>query len=1247
MKWITALNLESWASTIGSRTALSELVSSLIRASVTDISSIRFPSGDSAQIPGYDGRLICTDGSLYVPEGESVWELGVDEDYLAKANDEYRKRSENPGPIDPKNNTFVFVTPRRWVSPKKTREIWIEEKLAEERWKDVRVVDAITLEDWLGLCEAVASRFAREALGLMPITGVRDTSDFWEEYAANFAPALTESVLLADRQRQADQLLSELSTGPMSSRWQADSAEEVVAFAVAAIRRAEPEVRKFTEARTLVIETVEAARQLVHKTSMVLLVKAGALSVAGRLAQGNLVIVPIGRDNPGQPGANLLERPTTEALATAIRTMGVAEERAHQLARNSGRSVTILARRIPSASAQKPEWAGQRPLIPALLAGGWSTRSEEDKKVIAALAGVKEYPDYEGELLPYLSMGDPPLDREGDVWKLRAPVDAFAYLGHLVGEKEIARLEEAVRTVFGEIDPSLDLPDEERPYAGIHGKNLKHSAWLRTGLATTLRIMAVLDLANPAIRPVQLVEKLVAELPGLSTDYHLIASLHGELPILMEAAPRPLLAALERMLEGGGKVLAPIFQDTDPLFSHSPHTGLLWALEALAWDPHYLSGAALTLAKLARIDPGGKLMNRPINSLREIFLTWHPGTNATLVQRLATLDQVIAKEPGVGWELLVMLFPGQHDVASPTAKPRYREAGESEKEVLTYALVAQGHREIVERAFKLANADPERWVTLIKELSILERAQWKRVPEILKAAAQQMPQEGRSKIWSALRAFVARHKAFPTAPWALPDVDLAPFQDLVTELEPTDPVKRLIWLFDDYHPAIPKPETGTFDLADKARESAIRDLLAKGDMDSLLKLADLAEHTELVAVAYGSVLGTVEEFAALVDATMGKTDNLATFASVLSAQAERKLGSDWHTQIIRWRSQRPWTEKQFADLVLNWKDARTTWDFLLTIGPDVNRSYWERKRPWSLHGNEADDLEMAANAYLAVGRATAAIQALHFSAKRMSADTLFKMLDAAVGELNAFKARLTNEFVYDLGQIFDSLQQRSEIPSVEIAKREYAYLPLFEYRDRQLTLHQVMAEDPRFYASLLRDAFKPKNREVPEPTEEQRGVARAAYRLLSEFRVLPGTHEGQIDPQALSAWVEEVRRLAKEDDRSAIGDEFIGHLLAHAPHDPDGAWPHRTVRELIEKVASNELELGIEVERFNMRGAHARAMYGGGEPERAIAAEVREWAKKTQAWPRTKSMLERIAQSWEMHAQQQDERANQDKMRYE
>src|SRR5262249_25781815 len=162
------------------------------------------------------------------------------------------------------------------------------------------------------------------------------------------------------------------------------------------------------------------------------------------------------------------------------------------------------------------------------------------------------------------------------------------------------------------------------------------------------------------------------------------------------------------------------------------------------------------------------------------------------------------------------------------------------------------------------------------------------------------------------------------------------------------------------------------------------------------------------------------------------------------------------------------------------------------------------------------------------------------------------------------------------------------------------------------------AEDPTFYASLIHDAFKPHSQEVPEPTDEQKAKARAAYRLVSEFTAIPGAHEGQIDAEILSAWVDAVRAITKEDDRSEIADEFIGHLLAYCPPDPDGTWPHRVVRDLIERVASTHLETGIDIERFNMAGRpHARALYGGGGRERGIAEEFRDWSKKTAVWPRT------------------------------
>jgi len=823
-----------------------------------------------------------------VPEGESGWEFGTNEDVLTKANKDYEGRLSKTEPIDKANATFVFVTPQKWAGA----ETWAKEKLAEGKWKDVKAFDAVALEDWLYLCPAVSLRLARD-LRLMPPIGVHCTDQLWEEYAKQFKPDLTEDVLLADRTSQMDAILNQMRSVPTSHVWQADSIEEVIAFAVAAIRKADPEVRRFIEDRALIIDTRDSARQLEHLRNLILLLRPDASLIAGMLAERHLVFVPVGRDNPSAGNATLLEQQTLQGLATAIQTMGLTEQDARDLALRCGRSVTILGRRIPSAVAPQPQWAGNSDLIPAVLAGSWDTRSEHDQLAIAALSGAKEYTEYEGKLLPYLRMQDSPIIKEGDVWQVRAPVDAFAYLGHLIGRREFDRLRGVATNVFGETDPSLDLPEDKRPYAEIYGKNLKHSTWLRDGLARTLRLLAILHeplgVTNSGIRPDLYVDKLISELPGLATDYRRIASLYEELPILMEAAPRPLLAALGQMLGGDGKALVPIFQDTDPFFSRSPHVGLLWGLEALAWAPQYLVETAITLAKLARIDPGGKLTNRPLNSLREIFLAWHPGTNASLVQRLAALDQVIAKEPDVGWRLVVELLPGLHEVATPTAKPRYLEAGTSDREILTYGLVADARRGIVERALVRAGENPERWGTLIKEMSVFEAPQRTRAGELLAALAPRLAEEKRIVLWSELRAFVARHKAFPTAQWAMKNEDLEPFEELVRTFEPVDPIARIVWLFNDWNPAIPEPQPPTWDLAEKKRESTIRDLLKTGGTDIIFELASRATHPELVGAACGNVLTKLEDFVALVDSAMGKTDGLAVFASVLSAEAERHI----------------------------------------------------------------------------------------------------------------------------------------------------------------------------------------------------------------------------------------------------------------------------------------------------------------------------------------------------------------------
>ena len=72
MKWITAPDLERWAGKISSRQDLAELVGSLVRARAKGIAAYRFPTGDFAQLPGYDGLLEAEAAPPWVPPGLSV-----------------------------------------------------------------------------------------------------------------------------------------------------------------------------------------------------------------------------------------------------------------------------------------------------------------------------------------------------------------------------------------------------------------------------------------------------------------------------------------------------------------------------------------------------------------------------------------------------------------------------------------------------------------------------------------------------------------------------------------------------------------------------------------------------------------------------------------------------------------------------------------------------------------------------------------------------------------------------------------------------------------------------------------------------------------------------------------------------------------------------------------------------------------------------------------------------------------------
>src|SRR4029077_1980573 len=119
------------------------------------------------------------------------------------------------------------------------------------------------------------------------------------------------------------------------------------------------------------------------------------------------------------------------------------------------------------------------------------------------------------------------------------------------------------------------------------------------------------------------------------------------------------------------------------------------------------------------------------------------------------------------------------------------------------------------------------------------------------------------------------------------------------------------------------------------------------------------------------------------------------------------------------------TSEHITNLLFGMKDERSTWDFVASFGDDIEQLYWKRKVAWPLQG-ELADVEFAVEKYLSAGRATSALQVLHYVLRDIPAGTIFRMLDAGIQELNASEAAPTSHFVYELGEVFDELQRRAD-----------------------------------------------------------------------------------------------------------------------------------------------------------------------------------------------------------------------------
>lgn len=1251
---ISALDISNWSDTIEAKNKFPELIRRLITASAAYLLQIDFPSGNNIYEGGWDGIVTDAIGTEFIPEGQSVWELGTNKDKRGKAENDYRERTQNPLGITPKEAVFVLATLRNWSASRKRD--WIAEKKAESIWKDIRLLDAKDLEVWLTTAPAVQYWFSH-LLGKRP-GNVTDIESYWLDWSTATTPPLPPTLLTLGRQSIVEKIHTWLKEKENSLGLRADSRAEALAVFAAAIQELSENDRLATLARCLVVLSTEAWREVVTRFSSLLLIPLfdDHTVISSALRQGHQVFVPLDNADVNWKH-NALELPRLPRLEVEelLRNLYFAHDKASILAGIARRSFAAFRRAlITYPVVEVPVWVHteqQESLVAALLVGAWDEQQVLDGQVVAQVAG-QSYQQVKSHLVRWRKEPDPPVRLVGSTWFIVDKGDVWSLLADRITQEQLDRFQEAVLTVLSSVPPRYDLPANEHYRAAMLGKASPYSGALRENLATTLAYMGSLEDPLPVASTLtsDLAARLVRDLlQAANADWRIWSALSRNLRWLAEAAPDVFLEAVRLGLEGGQPVILTLFQErTDLLTSNSDHPGLLWALELLAWSPRYLARATQLLAKLARLDPGGALANRPIQSLREIFLSWHPHTAATLEQRLQVLDDLQRYEPDITGRLLALLGAKGRSISTGTATPRWRDwvpaRNVSHREVYDFNLAIQT------RLLREAKQDITRWESIIDEFPKLSDEHQELVLTQLDALSQQVAADAdRVRLRDKLRELVSRHRSFQEADWALPLPLITRLAALMDQFEPVDIHEKYAWLFSDW-PSLPEGkerDTKIYAAHVGKRQRETLTLLFNQGGTALIRSFVQQVKSPLTlgrTLVQANLLAETQLLELITYYLRAENEADAYFglglASALTGQRPENEQFTWVVSVLE-AHKTTWSPLQQAEWLRVLNVNPQTWQVVSMLTPEAQDYYWNIIPYFFV---EKEDIEQAARLFLQhkqVAKAAELLGRQAYEDRPIPTELATEALEQLLLEGPADKMPPS----YVIEPLLEALSRASDADRQRVIRLEFRFMSAsFDYQEGNgpRLIYQELDSNPTLFTDLVTRVFRAEGEEPRELTTEDSNLTMATWTLLESWRIIPGTQkDGSINQLHLVGWVEQVRQVLQQNGRQRVGDSQIGQLLSSSPKGTDGIWPHEAVRVVIEQAASVDMEQGFAVGHYNSRGVVTKSIFEGGVQENALANEYFGYATALEvAAPRTAEILRRIAQNYERQAKEADNEAS-------
>ncbi|SMC81814.1 ATP-binding protein [Papillibacter cinnamivorans] len=826
-------------------------------------------------------------------------------------------------------------------------------------------------------------------------------------------------------------------------------------------------------------------------------------------------------------------------------------------------------------------------LLAAIL-GAWDENNNNDIKLIEEIT-QETYQNWIQPIRDIRSLENTSIQFSNGVWKIKNRSDILKQEGNKIYDSYFEIIKEQIIKVLTTINPRYNLEQNQRFMAEIYNKKPIYSHEITHGLSEFLAILGnkpeyftsctrtkINNYASIIIREILKIK-----------DWKIWATLSENLSLLAEAAPEVFLRSIEMNLKHDNNPIQKFLNEGEiGVFEYKYGPSLFYALSLIACNSDYFTSSCQNLFSLAAYS------EKALSTLTGILLPWFPQTSAVLSRRKSIIGTLQRENNELGWKLIISLLPGKVKAGNPIERPRFLPYGNIPETIST-----EEYWEITEcyfmNAMEAAEGSADRIAELIEFLDNVPKILFEKLCDFYDNYLDNEPDDQfKYIIWDKLLDFIAHHKSFPEAKWALPEEAIKKIEAITEKYKPIDITIYSARLFKKEQHSLLIRNKGDWKKSEKELSenqlTVVKQLFENINLFGLLEYAHRVDKPEIIGRCLAN-LSEIEAFKEVILKGITSEDEiLRTVANNYIIKKFSNEGIEWvyKTMDSQWPSNKNATFLALIPL------ANETLDYVKKKIEGNESIYWNLISPYII---EIDGLEF--NNYVVsnlinVNKIEEAIDIINGMIEKSLIEPGIAIF--CLNEVSGEALKCNDMTAYNISKIIGWLQKQT-IDHEIMLKLEWKFLRILDDSSEinAKTLYQGVADNPDLFINAIEMIYKPRNKKEEcegekKLSEHSKIMAEQYYYLLSGCKIVPGSNEeGLLNIEKFEEWVQNVKEKSKLIDRFEVAMITLGKLLYYSPADPSGFFIHKNIAVLLQASDSDRIREGYRTEAINSRGVHS------------------------------------------------------------